>query len=662
MARTLNRRQVLALGGVSLAAAVAACQSQAIEVPTKAPAASGGGAPPPTQAPAAGATPAATAAAAGGATPAAPAATKPAAATPAAGATVQAAPQSVGSIANVPREQTVIWSVSDELNQFADTGIFNPFLQGARRTGWHFAFEPLYFYNPYWTDEYTAPPGLKGAKGEIPYQAESYAYNADNTEITVKLRKGVEWSDGKPFTSKDVQFTLHMLRDNAPKLNFSTDVKLWVKEVQTPDDLTARIVLNNPNPQFFFQFFQWHQDAGFPIVPAHVFQGQDPLTFTNLDLSKGSPVTTGPWKLVFASPEQKIFDRRDDWWGAKSGFHALPKMKRVVVLPHFEDPKLTQLLVAGQVDSTHNLQPSDTEVVLSKNKKTEVFTANQGPPYGSLDWWPTALSFNDSKAPFDDPEIRWAINHAIDRKQLIDVGFRGTTRATVLPFPDYPAMKPYFDAVQDLLKAKPIDAYDPNKTAQIMQSKGWQKDAEGFWAKGGQRFPFVILLPPGFFQNSAPVVVAQLRKAGFDASFKSPTNAGTLMSQGDVDAFLQGHGGGIRDPYLTLIHYHGRYYAPTGEPAQQSYRWRNADYDKLVDQIATVQPGTDKFMQLYHQAMEIWIRELPDIPLNQWYLIMPVFTQYWKGWPNEKNPYTAPSSWHRGAAGLILQTLEPASG
>src|SRR5581483_9168305 len=179
MARRLNRRQVLALGGVSLAAAVAACQSQAIEVPTKAPAGSGGGAPPPTQAPAAGATPAATAAAAGGATPAAPAATKPAAATPAAGATAQAAPQSVGSIANVPREQTVIWSVSDELNQFADTGIFNPFLQGARRTGWHFAFEPLYFYNPYWTDEYTAPPGLKGAKGEIPYQAESYAYNAD---------------------------------------------------------------------------------------------------------------------------------------------------------------------------------------------------------------------------------------------------------------------------------------------------------------------------------------------------------------------------------------------------------------------------------------------------------------------------------------------------
>jgi peptide/nickel transport system substrate-binding protein len=158
------------------------------------------------------------------------------------------------------------------------------------------------------------------------------------------------------------------------------------------------------------------------------------------------------------------------------------------------------------------------------------------------------------------------------------------------------------------------------------------------------------------------VVVAQLRKAGFDASFKSPTNNGTLVSQGEADAWMDGHGGGIRDPFLTLLHFHGRYYAPTGEPAQRPNRWRNADYDKLVDQIGTLQPGSEKFMQLYHQVMEIWINNLPDIPLNQWYLIMPVNQQYWKGWPDEKNPYTSPSSWHRGAAGLILQTLTPAGG
>src|SRR5207302_74351 len=148
-------------------------------------------------------------------------------------------------------------------------------------------------------------------------------------------------------------------------------------------------------------------------------------------------------------------------------------------------------------------------------------------------------------------------------------------------------------------------------------------------------FPMVVMLPPGFFQNSAPVLIAQLRKAGFDASFKSPTNEGTLVSQGEADAYLAGHSGGIRDPFLTMNLYHSRYAAPSGEPSPQTYRWKNADYDKLVDEMAKVAPSDPKFMQLYRSAMEIWLANLPEISLNQWYLIMPVFTQFWKGWPSE---------------------------
>ncbi len=650
MTRRVSRRTLIALGGVAVA--TMACNQQAVVVPTPA-AKSAATTAAPATAPGTTAAPAATAAP-GAAAAAAPAATAPPGAAPAAtSAPATAVPVAAGPapvVAEVPRKDTLILSVSDSLNQMQDSAIMNPFLLGVQRTGWHFAFEPLFYYNPYWTADITAPPGLKGKNGEIPYQAESYEYNKDNTEITIKLRQGITWSDGKPFTSKDVAFTLNMLKDNAPKLTFSTDVKVWVKEVQTPDDLTAKIILNTPNPQFMFQYFQWHQDAGFPIVPEHIFKGQDPLTFTNSDLSKGWPVVTGPWKLSLAVPEQKIWDRRDDWWGAKTGFHALPKMKRVIILPHFEDPKLTQLLIAGQVDSTHNLQPTDSEVAVAKNPKLQVFTTNGGPPFGSLDWWVPGLSFNNSKPPFDDPEIRWAINHALDRKQLIEIGYRNTTEPAVVPLPSYPAMKPWIDAIQDLIKKRPIDDYNPAKTAEILQTKGWAKDSEGFWAKGGQRFPMTILLPPGFFQNSAPVVVAQMRRAGFDASFKSPTNQNTLVSQGDVEAFMGGHAGGISDPFLTMNLYHSRYAAPNGEPGPQPYRWRNPEYDKLVDEMARVAPSDPKFMQFYRQAMEIWLANLPEISMNQWYLIMPVFTQFWKGWPNEKTPYTSPSSWHRGAA------------
>jgi len=252
------------------------------------------------------------------------------------------------------------------------------------------------------------------------------------------------------------------------------------------------------------------------------------------------------------------------------------------------------------------------------------------------------------------------VNHALDRKQIVDVGFKGDSQATLLPFPAYTPMLPYFDAVSDVFQKNPVDSYDPNKTAQIMESKGYAKDQGGFWAKGGQRASMIILNPPGFFENFTPVIVAMLRKAGFDASFKLPTNQGTLVAGGDVDAYLGGHAASLRDPYLTLNQYHSQYSAPTGQPAQQPYRWKNDAFDKLVDQMAQIAPSSPKFGNLYHQAMEQWIPALPDIPTVQWFLILPVNTTYWKNWPTDKNPYCAPSCWHRGSATLLLNTLEPA--
>ncbi len=580
---------------------------------------------------------------------------------PAAGGQASSAAVAAG-IPQVPRNETLIMSVSDSVNQMNDVEVQNPFLANvAQRTGWHFAFEPLYYYDSVWNEQVSAPPGLTGSKGEIPYQAESYAFNPDYTELTVKLRPDITWSDGQPFTSGDVVFTINMLRENAPDLNFSFDMKNAIKEIVALDPLNVKFTLTAPNPNFMLQYFQWVQDQGIPIVPEHIFKGQPDLKkFSNYDLAKGWPVVTGPWKLVFSSPTQKIWDRRDDWWGAKSGWHPLPAMKRIIVLPRFEDPKLTQLLAAGEVDCTHNIQPADTKTALSRNPKLEVFAKDNKPPYGAIDGWTNCIKINCGKPPYDDPEIRWALNHAINRKQIIDVGFQGSGEATVLPLPAYPVMKPYFDAVQDILQQYPIDAYDPKKTAEIMQRKGYAKGSDGIWAKDGQRFSFIIINAPGFFETFVPVIAQQFKQAGFDASFKFPTNASTLEQTGDVEVFVDGQSASVRDPYLSMRQYHSRYVKPIGEAALYPYRWKNADYDKIMDQMATISSGTPQFMDLWHKAMEIWIPNLPTIPNVQWYQICPVNTAYWKGWPNEQDSYTTPASWHRGAAGLFINTLKPA--
>ncbi len=634
----MQRRTFLgALGATVATSILAACgNSQAVELPTKTPAPAGqaGG----------------TTAPSGGATSAPPA------------MMAQASPAAAPSgIPMVPRNQTLIMSVSDSVDQMNDAEIHNPFLTNAQRTGWHFAFEPLYFYDSVWNDKVTAPPGLTGKSGEIPYQAESYQFNPTFTELTIKLRPNITWSDGQPFTSSDVVFTINMMRNNAPDLNFSFDMKNAVKDIQAIDPLTVKFTLNAPNPNFMLQYFQWVQDQGIAIVPEHIFKDQKDLkSFTNHDISKGWPVVTGPWKLVFSSPTQKIWDRRDDWWGAKTGFHPLPGPKRIVILPRYEDPKLTQLLAAGEIDASHNLQPADTKTALARNPKLAVFTPDKKSPYGAIDGWTNCLKVNCAKPPYNDPEIRWALNYAINRKQIIDVGFQGSGDITVLPLPAYPVMKPYFDAVQDILQKYPIDAYDPKKSAEIMTRKGYTKNNDGIWTKDGKAFAFTISCDPGFFETFVPVIAQQLKQAGFDASFKFPTNNSTLRLTGEDEVFVDGTSASVRDPYLSMQEFHSRYALDIGQNAIYAFRWKNADYDKIIEQMATVPGGTPQFMDLWHKLMEIWIPNLPTIPTVQWYQVCPVNTQYWKGFPDANTPYTTPASWHRGAAALFINTIQPA--
>lgn len=591
--------------------------------------------------------------------PAAPAPRPTAAAQPTAAAKANPTPVSAPQATKqIPRSQTLILSESDAVNQFTDVEIMNPYLNGIARSGWQFAFEPLYFYNTYYTDQVCGPPGMPCKDGEIPWQATSYAYSDDSTQLVIKLRSDVTWSDGEPFTANDVAFTLNMLKDNAPKLTWSSDMQQWIKEAVALDDHTAQITLTAPNPRFMFDYLMVHYDQGLVMLPEHIFKGQDPTTFNNFDLSKKWPIVTGPWQLTLSNLEQKFWDRRDDWWAAKAGFHPLPKMLRIIDLPSYEDTKRAELLISNQVDAVHNMQPANALAALAKNPKLEMWTPNA--PYGLIDFTTDGMFFNCSQPPYNDPDIRWAINHGINRDQVVKVGYHGNGVTATLPLPGFPSMKPYYDSVSDILQKFPIDDLDPNKTAQIMQSKGYQKDQGGFWAKGGKRFPLVIVIPPSLFGDITPVIVEQLRKVGFDASFKALSNYGTIEATGSENAYLTTFGGSVRDPYFNLSFFQSKYSAPTGQAAIQPYRWKNSEFDKAIAEMGPIASSDPKFMSLYHQAMELWISDLPGIPIVQNFVMLPVNTTYWKNWPNAKNPYIIPSNWHR-TAGLFINTLEPAN-
>jgi len=634
---TLSRRRVLrSLGTAGLAALLTACVQSTPAAPTSAPSAatpSTSAPAPPTVASTASATPA------GAATPT----VQPAAAAP----TIA----SVSTPKQVARNRTLILqSVDQPPGQFLDVQLMNPFQTGITRSGYQFAFEALYYYNPYYTDKVCGPPGVACQNGEMPWLATSYSYNKDYTQVLVKLRNGVEWSDGQPFTAKDVVFTINMLKEHAPKLIWSIDMKQWVKQVTAVDDHTVQIDLNNPNPRFFFSYFMFHEDVGIQIVPEHIWSGQDPTTFTNFDLGKGWPVVTGPWKLVQSNAQQKIWDRREDWWAAKTGFHPLPAPERIVFIPFEADPQVVPLVVGNNVDNAIPVQTlQNFQAMFGQNPKITTWSGTK-PPYGYMDWFPWGIGFNDSKPPFDDPEIRWAINYALDRDQIVQIGYDGAGDKTLLPYPQFPALMKWLDLVESagLYKKYPIGTHNPQKTADILQKKGYTKNNQGMWTKGGKTFSIVFNMGSNFLPI-APVVIAQLRKAGIDASFKISPNMATLLATGDLDGFFNGHGGSVRDPYYTLRLYQSQFSAPTGQPATYPYRWKNAQFDQLVDQMAMTSDDDPKLKDLFLQAIEIWMQNLPDIPLVLNYHRIPLNTTYWTNWPTAENPYINYANFHRTA-------------
>src|SRR3712207_1649085 len=155
--------------------------------------------------------------------------------------------------------------------------------------------------------------------------------------------------------------------------------------------------------------------VGIYPVPKHVFDGQDWTKFGAFDLAKGWPVTTSAWQVVSASPDQKILDRRADWWGAKAGVAPLPKVERIIFVPVAGETQMAQAVISNQVDCTLDLRPNTIKTVLAQNPKITTHVGSQ-PPYGYVDWWPTGLYFNCERPPFDDAALRWAVSYFIDRK------------------------------------------------------------------------------------------------------------------------------------------------------------------------------------------------------------------------------------------------------
>lgn len=558
---------------------------------------------------------------------------------------VAAAPEAAAGLRSVARERTLILMSGGVDGNFTNVGLGNMYNPGS---GGHNAIvaahEPLFYYSAF-GDEF------------IPWLATSYEYNDDYTELIVNIREGVEWSDGEPFTAEDVRFTIQTLIDKAPELRNSSEVNAWVESVEAVDDLTVRIVFYEPRPRFWFSHLTAKFDTGIYWMPAHVFRDvEDIPSFEFYDPDQGWPLHTGPYEVTLWTPEQMFIDLREDWWAAKTGFAELPEVERILRLPWTGEERAAQLVINNEVDSCLDLRATTIQTTVAQNPAIITHTGREL-PLGYIDWWPTSFWFNCDEPPFNTKEMRWAISYSVDRDQMIDVALEGSGIVTQLPFPYYPPLMPYIEAAAPLLEQYNTSEYNPDKVVDLMEGQGYEQDAEGFWVRDGERVPTVIY-GAGIFNDIGPVLAEQLRRNGFDAEYSVPADVGTRRADGTAKIMLFGHGGSIVDPFDTLDMYTSKHYRPSGESASYFSRYRNAEYDAIIDQMAAMSPSPDdpEYMDLYLAAIEHYLENLIDCPLQQWLHRIPYNQTYWTNWPTEENSYLNGAFWHQ-TVGILMRGL-----
>jgi peptide/nickel transport system substrate-binding protein len=542
----------------------------------------------------------------------------------------------------VAREDTLIF---DTAGRATDPTNFNEMAP----SGWvggqgqiQCSLEPLYLLN-YETGEM------------MPWIGESFAVSGDLKEWTFVIRKGVKWSDGEACDANDLAFTIETLVAQSPELRSSSAMEQWVDAVELVDDFTVKVALKDPNPRFILDYFGAKIGSpGVYPVPEHVYKDVDDIAaFKFYDPDKGWPLGTGPYKLNRSEETIFVWDRRDEWWGEDTGVFKMPEPLRLVWQWHGTEEQRSADLVAGLIDYVEDVSPG--ALIAMKQKNPNIHCWYDELPYAWLDPCARDLEINCLVPPWDDKDMRWAINYLTDREEVVRVAYEGSTKISVTPFPFYPPMEKFvMGAIPDIYER--VDQYNPDKAYAIFESKGYTRNNAGFWEKDGKLLSLSVQAHAAYVEmKKIPMVlVEQYQRGGVDAVLRVLEGGvwSENLNNGTFEASCGWQScGSINEPWATLDQYSNRHFAPIGERAGADYwRWNNQEFSDLVEKLGKLALDDPEVIPTFNRAMEILVDEMPVIWITQARKILPFNITYWKNFPTAKeNPlsenYCHPPSW-----------------
>lgn len=380
--------------------------------------------------------------------------------------------------------------------------------------------------------------------------AEGWEISPDGLTITFKLRRGVRWHDGTPFTAQDVLFTFQLMVDPKTPTAYSGDYK-QVQTAEALDDYTFRVTYPKP---FAPALGSW----GLAILPKHLLAGQD---ITRSPLAR-HPIGTGPFRFQsWRTQDRIILSFNPDY------FEGRPHFNNYISMVKPDQATIFLELKAGNIDRM-GLTPLQYRRQTDYPKFIKMFNKFK---YTAFAY--TYLGYNLLDPKFKDVRVRQALTSAINKEEIIDGVLLGLGT---------PAIGPYKPGTWFFNPDVPTFPFDPDKARALLAQAGWRPNAQGIQEKEGQPFEFTILTNQGneVRVRSAEIIQRRLREVGVLVHIRTVEWAAFIkefIEKGRFEAVLLGWTTG-QDPDVYDI-----WHSSKNRPGELNFiHYNNPEVDRLL--------------------------------------------------------------------------------
>jgi peptide/nickel transport system substrate-binding protein len=449
----------------------------------------------------------------------------------------------------------------------------------------------------------------------IPWLATSWAWTNGNKTLTWHLRQGVNWSDGKPFTSADVVFSFQLM-EKYPALN-ATGISF--SSISAPDASTVVMNFSTPQSQNFESF------AGQLIVPEHIWSKiSNPATWADPD-----PVGTGPFTLSTFSPQGYLLTKNPHYWQPGK-----PEIGGLRFVAFSDNETQANAIAEGQIDWAADYLPNAQTTYLNRNPDNNYWVPEAGSD---------GLIPNLDTYPLSDLQVRRAISAGIDRSAIAAArNSPPATNVTGLPVPSFSSI---------IAAQYQSQNYQQNasQAKSILTADGWTMGSNGFYQKNGKELSFSITFPAAYtdIAAAASVLAQELKSIGINMTIDTvpASEINTLTGLGRFQSTM-----GYPVAYVpTAWSFYSeqmdpQFYQPVGKniPTYEDIeRFKDPTALKLFQEYPTA--STAEQTKINAQLEGIWASQLPVISMIYWGDYAEWNSSKVTGWATASDPYFMPS-------------------